>query len=100
MSNIPANLLQGWKIVIVEDEPDNLEVAAYILEFYGAIVYPAMDGKEGLAVITDTSPDFVISDLSMPSMDGWELIHKLKLNLGDARNSDHRAHRSRYDRGS
>src|SRR4051812_29701872 len=81
MTEIPANLLQDWQVVIVEDEPDNLDVASYILEFYGATVHAAADGSEGLEIITTVKPDFVISDLSMPVMDGWELIHKLKTNL-------------------
>jgi CheY-like chemotaxis protein len=81
MSNIPPDLLQDWKIVIVEDEPDSLDVASYILQFYGATVYPATDGSEGLSVIKEVRPDFVISDLSMPVMDGWELIHTLKRDV-------------------
>ncbi len=79
--SIPADLLQNWKIVVVEDEPDSMDVASYILEFYGATVYPATDGSEGLATIKSVQPDFVISDLSMPMMDGWELIHNLKMDL-------------------
>jgi two-component system, cell cycle response regulator DivK len=81
MSTIPPDLLQNWKIVIVEDEPDSMDVASYILEFYGASIFPATDGGEGLSVIKSVRPDFVISDLSMPVMDGWELIHNLKLDL-------------------
>ena len=81
MNNIPPDLLQNWKIVVVEDEPDSMDVASYILEFYGAKVYPATDGKEGLALIRELKPDFVISDLSMPGMDGWELVHNLQRDL-------------------
>ena len=78
MTNIPADLLQDWKIVVVEDEPDSLEVATYILEFYGADVHSAADGNEGMEVVKEVRPDFVISDLSMPMMDGWGLIDGLK----------------------
>jgi CheY-like chemotaxis protein len=78
MSNIPPDLLQDWNIVVVEDEPDSLEVATFILEFYGANVNSATDGNEGLTVIKEVRPDLVISDLSMPMMDGWGLIDSLK----------------------
>jgi len=78
MSNIPPDLLQDWNIVVVEDEPDSLEVATFILEFYGANVNSATDGNEGLTVIKEVRPDLVISDLSMPMMDGWGLIESLK----------------------
>ena len=81
MTKIPTDLLQNWKIVIVEDELDSLEVASYILSFYGASIHAAADGKEGLALIKSVQPDFVISDLSMPMMDGWELIYNLKMDI-------------------
>jgi two-component system cell cycle response regulator DivK len=81
MSKLPNTLLQDWQVVIVEDEPDNMDVASYILEFYGATVHCATDGSEGLQVIQTVKPDFVISDLSMPVMDGWELITRLKKNV-------------------
>jgi CheY-like chemotaxis protein len=71
---IPSNILDGWKVVVVEDEPDSLEVATLLLEMYGAQVIGARNGKEGIALIQQHRPNFVISDLSMPEMSGWELI--------------------------
>ena len=47
MSNIPADLLQGWDIVVIDDEPDSLEVARYILDFYGASVHTATNWRRG-----------------------------------------------------
>ncbi|QPC83288.1 response regulator [Phototrophicus methaneseepsis] len=78
MSKIPVDLLMGWDIVVVDDEPDSLEVARYILDFYGANVYTATNGKEGLDLVEEVRPRFVISDLSMPIMDGWEFLSNLK----------------------
>jgi len=78
MSNIPHDLLKGWDIVVIDDEPDSLEVARYILDFYGASVHTASDGKEGIALLQEVKPRFVISDLSMPEMDGWEFLSALK----------------------
>lgn len=78
MSKIPANLLQDWDIVVIDDEPDSLEVARFILDFYGANVYTATNGVEGIALVEKIKPCFVISDLSMPEMDGWEFIQALK----------------------
>jgi CheY-like chemotaxis protein len=82
MSNIPENLLSGWEIIVLDDEEDSLEVAGYILDYYGANVHAAMDGAEGLALIRKVKPRFVISDLSMPEMDGWEMLHELKNDPG------------------
>ena len=75
---IPNNVLAGWKVVVVEDEVDSLEVATLLLEMYGAQVIGARNGKEGIELIRQHRPNFVISDLSMPEMSGWELIEALK----------------------
>jgi CheY-like chemotaxis protein len=74
---IPNNILDGWKVVVVEDEADSLEVATLLLEMYGAQVIGARNGREGIAMIQKHRPNFVISDLSMPEMSGWELIETL-----------------------
>ncbi len=78
MSMIPYDLLQDWDVVVIDDEPDSLEVARYILDFYGANVYTATNGKEGLRLVDQVNPRFVISDLSMPEMDGWGFLSELK----------------------
>lgn len=78
MSNIPTNILSSWDVVVIDDEPDSLEVARYILDFYGAEVHTAHNGKEGFSLVESVRPRFVISDLSMPEMDGWGLIDSLK----------------------
>jgi len=78
MSSIPHDLLTGWDIVVIDDEPDSLEVARYILDFYGANVHTATNGKEGIETVERIQPRFVISDLSMPEMDGWEFLKALK----------------------
>lgn len=80
MNPIPANLLDQWTILIVDDEDDSLEVARFILDFYGAHVLSASNGKDALEVIQTHLPRFIISDLSMPVMDGWEFIYHLKAN--------------------
>lgn len=81
MSKIPFDLLQGWDIVVVDDEPDSLEVARYILDFYGAKVHTASNGTEGYELIRQILPKFVISDLSMPHVDGWAMLNQLKEDL-------------------
>jgi CheY-like chemotaxis protein len=75
---IPDNLLEGWNIVVLDDEEDSLEVAQIILDEYGATVHTASDGQIGLEIVRQVKPHFVISDLSMPTMDGWGFINTLK----------------------
>ncbi len=75
---IPADLLSRWDIVVIDDEPDSLEVAEIILDAYGANVHTGCNGAEGLELVRQIRPRFVISDISMPVMDGWGFIHALK----------------------
>lgn len=81
MTNIPSDLLKGWDIVVIDDEPDSLEVARYILDYYGANVHTAINGKEGITLVEKIKPRFVISDLSMPEMDGWGFLSALKSTI-------------------
>ncbi len=72
------DLLEGWKIVVIDDEEDSLEVANIILLEYGADVYTAGNGKQGLRLVNAVRPAFVISDISMPEMDGWGFIAEMQ----------------------
>lgn len=78
MQEIYENILDGWNVVVVDDEEDSLEVAEIILMEYGATVYTASDGQEALEIVRTVKPSLVISDLSMPVMDGWSLIYTMK----------------------
>lgn len=75
---LPKTTFEGWKILVVEDEPDNLEVAMRVLRYYGAELMTATNGKEALEVLKTFKPDFIVSDLSMPVMDGWGLCYEIK----------------------
>ncbi len=78
MNEIPYDLLAGWDIVVIDDEEDSLMVAQVILTSYGANLSTATNGEEGLQVIQEVRPRFVISDLSMPVLDGWGVIQAMK----------------------
>jgi CheY-like chemotaxis protein len=75
---LSRTLLKDWCVLIVDDEADSLAVAKYVLEFHSARVYTAREGVEGLRLAREHRPDFILSDLSMPIMDGWELLTLLK----------------------
>lgn len=73
-----SNILKGQKILVIDDEPDNLEVVSVLLQMCDAEVLVAFNGQEGLEIAREHQPKFIISDLSMPVMSGWEMIHILK----------------------
>jgi CheY-like chemotaxis protein len=68
------------RILLVEDNPANLELARYLLAAVGHEILVATDGAQGLAVARAARPDLIISDLQMPIMDGYALIAELKLD--------------------
>src|SRR5215813_3478354 len=67
-----------WAILLVDDEIDNLEVVAETLEFFGVNVKIAFNGRVALDILETYSPTLIMTDLSMPSMDGWQLRSTIK----------------------
>lgn len=68
------------KIVIVEDEPDILEVLSYNLKREGFEVFSAINGTLGLSLVNKELPDLVLLDLMLPGMDGIEICSTIKNN--------------------
>ncbi len=62
------------KLLVVEDEKAIRETLQEILEMSGYEVITARNGKEGYKQIMDEKPDLVLCDVSMPEMDGFELL--------------------------
>lgn len=82
--------IQGVKVLLVEDNDMNMEIAKFVLEDKGAIVSCAENGQEALAMFTDAEPgtfDVIMSDIMMPVMDGLEFTRNVrKLERIDAKN--------------
>ena len=70
----------GARILIIEDNPANMELVRYLIENAGHTAVLAADGNEGLAVARSTRPDLVITDLRMPVMDGFEFLRRFRLD--------------------
>src|SRR5262245_22553535 len=66
------------KILLIEDEPDILEVIQYNLEREGHKVVACRNGEQGLSRIRTDNPDLVILDLMLPGMDGVEVCRQVK----------------------
>lgn len=67
-----------WVVLVVDDEPDNLTIADMMLKYAGATVYAAPNGIEGLKLLESITPSFVLLDLSMPQMDGWDMLKMVR----------------------
>ena len=68
-----------FKILIIEDEKNISEIVAKYLEKEGYTTLIANDGIEGLALFRDSNPDLVISDIMMPTIDGFEVLREIRL---------------------
>jgi len=77
-SQIPRTILQGWTFLIVDDQPDNLAIAKAALEYRGATVHTATDGEQGLTALLALTPTVILLDLSMPKLDGWTMLNRLR----------------------
>ena len=70
--------VKQWVVLLIDDEPDNRTIAETVLSFSGAKVHTATHGADGLKILESLSPSFILLDLSMPIMDGWEMLKQLR----------------------
>ena len=66
------------RVLVVEDQDENLDLMVYLLNAFGHETLVARDGAQGVAVAAQTHPDLVVMDLQMPVMDGYEATARLK----------------------
>lgn len=70
--------LKGLIVLVVDDSEDTTEMVQHLLEISGATVNIATSGIEGLKLARDKQFDAVLSDISMPGMDGFEFLRRLR----------------------
>jgi two-component system alkaline phosphatase synthesis response regulator PhoP len=70
--------LDGIKILLVDDDPDILEIVGYNLTSGGYQVFTASDGLDAIAVAKKVKPNLIILDVMMPIMDGIEACEQLR----------------------
>ena len=70
--------LAGLRVLLVDDEPDAREMVAAILTEAGAEVITASGARQAFELVAQRKPDALISDISMPGEDGYELIRKVR----------------------
>ncbi|BAU63417.1 multi-sensor hybrid histidine kinase [Stanieria sp. NIES-3757] len=70
--------LRGIKVLVVDDEKDSQDLLAFIFEQQGAKVTKVSSANEALTAIMRSTPDLLISDIGMPEIDGYMLMHQLR----------------------
>jgi len=68
------------RVLVVDDDPDALDLAVAMIEDSGYEIATATTGSEALESIASQRPDAIILDLMLPGMDGFEVVHRMSLN--------------------
>lgn len=66
------------RLLVIEDNPDNLELMSYLLRAFGHQVALAGDGAEGLAAMAGGGFDLVVCDVHLPRLDGYAVAQHMK----------------------
>lgn len=72
--------MSSHTILVVDDEPDILELVQYNLEKEGFAVYTAGNGREAIEIAERARPDLILLDVMMPEMDGMETCLEMREN--------------------
>jgi DNA-binding response OmpR family regulator len=70
--------MSAASVLVVDDDEDIRALLRTLLERTGAVVYEAPDGREGLREFHAHRPDLVILDVSMPELDGWQMLDRIR----------------------
>jgi DNA-binding response OmpR family regulator len=71
------------KILVVDDDPAIRQLLTDVLELDGHEVHLAVDGHDGLRLLELTRPDFVVLDVMMPGIDGYDVLRAIRAQDGD-----------------
>ena len=76
--SVQPNRFSGVKIIVVDDEPDSLDILTLLLEQEGAELIPVTSAQEALEAFNQSTPDLIISDIGMPDTDSYTLIAQIR----------------------
>lgn len=68
------------RVLVVEDNRDNMILIVDVLESLDYVVIQAVDGEQGVSLANSEHPDLILMDLSLPKMDGWAATQVIKAN--------------------
>ena len=70
--------IEGLRVLLLDDEPDTLELLAGLLSRHGAEVRPRANVRDALELVREWRPDVIVSDIAMPGEDGYTFIRQLR----------------------
>ena len=75
----PVASLDGVRVLVVDDEPDARDLSMAVLTQAGANASAAASANEGLALVQESRPHVLVSDLGMPGVDGYTMMKRIRL---------------------
>ena len=72
--------MSSGRILVVEDNMDNMTLISDVLQSLNYEVIQATDGEQGIKKTEEEKPDLILMDLSLPRMDGWTATKHIKAN--------------------
>jgi two-component system cell cycle response regulator len=75
----------GARILIIEDNPTNMELMAYLLGAFGHTALMATDGEAGVKLAIESLPDLILCDVHLPKLDGVGVVAALRAHPATAR---------------
>lgn len=70
--------VEPGRILVVDDNQDNIEIIATRLRFRGYEILEASDGEQALALVEERAPDLILLDVMLPDIDGYEISRRIK----------------------
>src|SRR5215208_5168301 len=70
------------RILVIEDNPANLELMTYLLKAFGHLPLTAGNGNEGIEIAQREMPDMIVCDVQLPDIEGYEVARQLKSQAG------------------
>jgi CheY-like chemotaxis protein len=68
----------GRRVLVIEDNPTNLDLMTYLLKAFGHTTMTATDGEHGVELASETHPDIILCDIALPRLDGYGVAQRLK----------------------
>lgn len=68
----------AFKILYIEDNPDNMQLIQRVLTARGYEVYGAANGLDGVSMAEEFKPDLILLDINLPDIDGYEVAQRIR----------------------
>jgi CheY-like chemotaxis protein len=72
------------RVLVIEDNRDNLKLISYVLQRHGYAVDTAENGEEGVLLADELEVSFILMDIDLPGIDGLETTRQIRAAQGDA----------------